>query len=373
MPASDKKESKKSADAPAAPKAVQLTINIPSLTLDMGANFQFKLILLGLLSIVAVFAFFVFTRADFSLSDFFDVGRLQYNVAKLWSVTFILFIVLYSIAMAIAAYFGIGTSRSKAAIPAAVLLVLALVESLFFPAYLPAFVSFAFALGACAFAASYYDKITLSSAWSATGKALALLVILAFIFTFLRVNASKDRYFDGMVLSISSQAPQLVAAIAPAGAQAAVNFCADLISSAQVNRAQVQAVFTKDDISSALAQSGGPSYTALPDSSKQPIVDAAYSVCIDKTVVVADKLRTDFARVIRGIDASKQMQSLNVGAAVSPSMVRSTIQSVPQAKAAYDYLPLLMALSVVSIVSVVNFFVQALSTVFAWALAKYVL
>lgn len=365
----DKSESKKKEDKPSA----QVTISLPSLTLDFGPTFQFRLALLGLVILLFGFSLFVFARSNFAISDIYDLPRLQFNISKLWSLTFVLFLALYSLSIALAAEYGVNLPKVQAAFPLFALVILAVVMSFFFTPYRAAFIAFAVALGACSIAASFYDKLSLGNAWSVTSKALTVLLILAFLFTFMRASSAKDRYFDLMLNSVTTQAPELIQSIAPAGAQQAVNLCADLIGSAQIKKEQVEAAFTRQEMADALERAAGPVYTALPASAKATVVDSAYNTSITKTVSVADKLKTDLSTILRKVDVGRQLQGLNVSSALTPATLKREILKVPVAKTLADSIPLLTALTVLSIVSVINFAIHILSTLFAWLLAKFVL
>ncbi len=361
---------------PAAPVALQpkqITIQLPTLTLDFGPNFQFKLAVLAFAILLFAFALFLFARSNFATSDIFDYSRIEFNAGKLYSLNFLLFLFLYSLSMALVIAYGLGLPKLQAAIPLVVLFFVAMLESIFFGPYRAAFLGFGLALGAAAIAASFSKELTPSAAWNITSKALTVLVMLSFVFTYMHVEANKERYFNTLILGVVNQAPELLASAAPAGAQQAVNFCADLIGSAKIKRDQVQVIFTKDAFAANLDAQGGPVYSALPAASKQLIVDSTYDYSIDKSVEVAGKLQSDFAKVIRSIDAGKQIASANVTQFVTPDLIKKQLQAVPQTRLLYNYLGLLAALTIAGVVGMVNLFIHVLATIMAWVLAKFVL
>jgi hypothetical protein len=340
---------------------------------DFGPQFHFKLAILAFAILLFTFSLFLFARSNFATSDIFDYSRIEFNAGKLYSLYFLLFLVLFSLSMALLTAYGLGLPKLQAAIPAVVLVIVAAIESLFFGPYGAAFIGFALTLGAAAFFASFAKELTPSAAWNITSKALTVLVVLSFLFTYMHVEANKERYFNTLILGVVNQAPELLASAAPAGAQQAVIFCADLIDSAQIKKDQVQTIFTKDDFAASMDANGGAVYTALPAVSRQAIVDSAYTYSIDKSIEVASKLQKDFAKVIRGIDASKQISSANVTQFLTPKILTKQLQAVPQTRLLYNYLGLMAALTVAGVLSIVNLFVHVLATILAWALVKFVL
>ena len=87
-----------------------------------------KLPLLFLILLFFSFAGFLFDRANFHAVDLVDLSRLQYNVPKLYSLTFLLFLVLFALVLALSVHFGFGTHmlHSLLVLPAALLPAIAL-------------------------------------------------------------------------------------------------------------------------------------------------------------------------------------------------------------------------------------------------------
>ena len=98
----------KQTSSQAAPAAKQITIQLPTLTLDFGPRFEFRLAILGFAILLFAFALFLFARSNFAISDVFDYSRIEFNAGKLYSLNFGLFLVLYSLSMALVIAYGLG-------------------------------------------------------------------------------------------------------------------------------------------------------------------------------------------------------------------------------------------------------------------------
>ena len=175
-------------------QAVSLTISIPSFSLDEKAKLKLPLLLILLLFFS--FSAFMFEKANFKTVDLFDLSRTAFNVAKLSSVNFILFLVLFSVTVGLALYYGHGLSPLIAALSLPVLLLASLLLGFVYPLLMLAFVGIALAVSAACVSASFVPDLTFKTAWSSTGKAILLLALLAFIVVNGKVSANKQAYED---------------------------------------------------------------------------------------------------------------------------------------------------------------------------------
>ncbi|NYZ78282.1 hypothetical protein H0N96_02665, partial [Candidatus Micrarchaeota archaeon] len=98
------------------PRGVQLTITIPALTVGATKEFYNKLPFLVLLLLVFSFSMVMFEKANFHSNDLVDFNRMQYNIPKFWSVSFILFLLLFALALALAVFYGFGQTWLLASI-----------------------------------------------------------------------------------------------------------------------------------------------------------------------------------------------------------------------------------------------------------------
>lgn len=339
----------------------EIVIALPTLKLDLdvGPEFKMKLVLLGIFSLVFVFSLYLFSRAGFSFSDLFDLQRLSYSLPKLWSFSSVIFVVLYGIATGISAYYGFGLPKVQAGLLLAVALVLALAVGLFSPAYLIAFAGFAIACGVAALAASFSAQWDWHAAWAVTSKAMTVLLIIAFLFAFMRVSASKQQYSDLMFANIASAVPQ-IAGSATVGR--ALNVCADTIDAAEIKRESVEAFLSRDTIKASLSTEAA--FSALPASTQDAVAASAQSVAVNQSVVMAVALKGDLAKALRNYQLPTQANAL------SASDAKSIASSIPFYKQLDDALPLIAALSIASIVGLLGVAIKIIGTLAAVGIAK---
>ncbi len=367
----DPKESKKDAK-PAGAEKKEITIQLPTtLSFDFGPQFQFKLIILGLLLFLFLFSLFLFARASFNTSDLFNIARLQYNLPKLYSISFILFTLSFSLCMALAVYYGSGMRRMQSALPIVALVFLAFIASAFDGAYTYAFLGFALSIGAASIVASFSSELNFSTAWAATSKALMILLILSLLFTYAKVNANKDYYFDVFLAGVSGTVPQIAESVLPDLGKQGLAACANALDQVTITKDMVKTTFSVDNTTAALATAGGPQFTSLPTATQQAIAGAVYDACAGQAAFSANEIKAEVSKGLRSVDTSALIKNANVTSSlVSPALLKNTFTSIPEFKLMMDAFPMLAAVSVLSIVSVFNFVVHVLAALFAWGLAK---
>lgn len=345
-----------------------ITIALPEINLDTGPQFQMKLVLLGLFLVILAFSFYLFVRTGVTTSDLFEINRITYNVQKLWSVMTILFVVLYGIALGIAAYYGQGLPKAQAAIPLIAGFIVALIAGLLAPSHSMAFYGFAIAAGTAAIAATFAKDLSLSALWGATSKALTLLLILAFIFTLMRVSANRDQYFSSLAAGMAETVPSLASEAAPAVGSEALNLCATAIEQSTIDEAAVRSVLTEDAFKQQV--STVQEFSVLPQAQRDALAVALYPTAVNQTVFLANAVKGDLAAAMRNIDVSKQLGNSGATVTVTPAQVKSMLSKLPFGKQLYSMLPLATALAVVSILTVLNFFIHIIATLVAYALGK---
>ena len=339
----------------------EITISIPTptikLDLDMGPEFKMKLVLLGIFAVVFLFSLYLFARAGFSLSDLFDLQRLAYNLPKLYSFSSVIFVVLYGIAIGLAAYYGFNLPPVQSALLLLIAIILAFLVGIFFPAYQAAFYGFGIAAGVAAIASSFSKQWDWHTAWAVSSKAMTALLILAFIFAFLKVSANKEQYSAVMFSNVASAVPQIAGG---AVASKALNLCADTIDAAQIKRESVEAFLSKDSIKASLATES--SFSALPPSTQDTIAASAQSVAVNQSVLMAASLKTDLAKALRAYQLP-----VSAGASVDAKAIAA---GIPAYKQLDDNLPLVTALTVVSIVALLGVAIKVVATLASIGIAK---
>ncbi|MEK6924429.1 MAG: hypothetical protein AABW54_04275, partial [Candidatus Micrarchaeota archaeon] len=348
----------------------QITINIPSptVTLDLGPNFQMKLVILGLFAIVFVFSLYLFSRAGFAMADLFDLQRIQYNLPKLWSVSTIVFLALYGIAVGLATYYGSNLPRLQSILLLIVAVIIAGAVGMLYAPYTSAFFGLAIACGAAALTASFAQEFNWHVAWSSASKAMTILLILAVVFTFSRVSAEKERYTDLMFAGIAGAVPDMAGSLFGSAATQARNACASAVEGAPITREVVESKLTKASLRTAM--DGSAEFAALPDAAKTSLVDGVQPAIVNQTLVLAGEVKTSLADGMRNYNPDTAGASAAVASLATPKQLKAMFSSVPQFKQMLDLLPVMMALSVASIVGLLAIVIKVIATIAAFGMSK---
>jgi hypothetical protein len=335
-------------------EAKQITIQLPSISIAVTEEFRKKLPMLILLFLIFSFSMILFAQTDFHLSNLFDISRLEIHLSKLYSIKFILFIALYSFSLAIALFFGNKISSFLALLVLPLTLLSTLVIGLNYSMYVPAFVAFALAATATSFLGSLKKEINFSTAWGVVSKALFVLLLVSFIIVFMKVNANKDGYFELFVSGSMSMMPQAQSQAMPALAAS--------IRAIPVDENLVSATITKQRVRDVLAND--PLFQNMSDSLKTATVDRFYSLMVGGSVQTFTAVKQSLA---------DQIASSQVNVSLSQTQTKAVVQMLKQisyTKTAYDNLGLAVALGAVSVVAIMDLFIQLLASLFAHLLFK---
>ncbi len=314
------------------------------------------------------FSFYLFTRANFHTAELFDVSRYEYNALKLTSISFILFLFSFAFSMAFAIHGGFGSSKIESAVAAIAYLITAAAAGLLAPAYSLAFIAFGITLAAAHFASSSSKEQTFGTAWSSAGTALFLLLILSVVFTYAKIAPEKEHYFDVFLNSTTDIAKDAAASFAPEAARQALNLCANTIERVEINEANVKNAISKADLQASLEHN--PTFSSLPEGTKNQLADAYYQSATEQALTVSNKLKNDLAAGIRNASLSQQASKEDLDKALSPAALRQQLDKIPQAKAAVAAFPIVAALSVASLVSLMNFLIKIITSLTAYGIKK---
>ncbi len=325
-----------------------------------------KLPILFLILLFFSFAAFLFEKANFHSVDIVDLPRLQYNVAKLYSLTFLLFIVLFSLVLALSVHFGFGSKllQSLLVLPAALLP--AVVLGLVFPKLLGVFLAFAVVAGAASAFASMQKELTLSAAWNVIGRAMLVLMILAFLIAFMKFGANpsyySDRLFDSAFELVPDVGKQLSEVVGNANVDEAVlrSFVTQETFKKSINVETVQrGIETVPGITNFNASIRRGWAVAAHAQLTSP---AAYEEFIKTAVEAVKEIKVKLAERIQNQTATPDADIKKLAAAQA--------KSIPQVKAALDQFALIGALTVLSIVSLFSILLKTVGTLFVWLLKK---
>lgn len=360
----EKKEEKKEEPVK---KTKTVTFELPSFSGMMkDESFKMKLPLLFLILLFFSFAAFLFEKANFHTVDLVDLARMQYNVQKFWSLGFMLFMVLFALYLALCVHFGYKLGKIMSLLVLPVTLIGALILGIMFPALSLVFIAFALTGTFASLFSSMKQELTLSTAWSTIGKALLIFVILAFAVTFLKVSADPNMYTEKMFDSAVGLMPELGAGLAGA------------IQSVEVDETMIKSVVTRDAFGKAIAPAqvqaaieqipGITSFNAslrekwAQQVQQQLTSETGYNAFIKSSATAMKEIKGQLAEQIAN-------QTANPDKGIA-TMAKAQAQKIPQLKALFDNIGIMLAFAVLSLVSLLNFFIKAIATIFVWALKK---
>lgn len=342
----------RSSDSQPQPASVHKEIVIPlTISIDLGREFQSKIpFLLGVLLLFS-FALIMFEKSNLKTTDISDLQRMQYNIPKLYSFSFILFSLLFAMALALAIYYavGLGWVASLLVLPATLLpaIVLGIVA---FPALFGTFVYMSLTVLFAAIVASFWNNLTMSRAWALLSVTIILFSLFAFLIVFGKVAANKDAHIDLFLDTLVSQA----------STGATIPITGSMVSSA-VSKEDFSAFVTDNGIREALVSSD-PSFANLDEAQKNAVVSAVRAKLVD----------LGYASFQKNSGAIAQSVSQNLAQILSggPQAVKAQIYALPQFKLIYDHFSFLTAAMAASVAAAVGFFIQLLAIAFLFILSK---
>lgn len=408
--ADDKKVVKKIEQKPpsAPPSSVPARDDKVKITfsLDIDKGVKQKAPFLVAILVLFLFACLMFSRANFSIGDLFNFQRVQDNFEKLYSVSFLLFVVLLSLDMALAAVYGAKLDSQTALASMFLLAIPLLVAYLVSPRYVLAYLAMAFPVALTAFFSSLQDKLNLSTAYSSMSKAMLVFIILAAAFTFVKVQADKDYYFDSFLSNIVKLAPsvqgQLQGSVADAIEDIEINAStvasvigpqADGAAAAIITREQVAAsvaesydAFRQEMVNSFpdadernYAASKMPLFSALPQAKKDAMVNAIYDKLTasmagssEENPELAATIAAMWPKIRKALADEVRNAPTKSASSIDLAALKSRLAGVSVFRAFYDNFEAFIALVIFSVLSVVAFIFKILGTLFAFALAKLI-
>ena len=177
-------------------------------TIKLGKAFYAKLPFLIALLFFFSFSMVMFDKSNFKTTDLFDLSRLEFNVGKLYSISFILFLVLLAASIALSMYYSAGINFVPSMLVVLATFIPALLlGALAYPWLMSTFLAFAAAVSFCGILSSFSHEITIPRAWAILSASMLLLTVLAFLVVFDKVALNKDAHFNLLIDSVLSKAP----------------------------------------------------------------------------------------------------------------------------------------------------------------------
>ena len=333
------------ASAPA--QAVQITLSIPSFTFDNKTKLKLPILLIILLFFS--FSAVMFEKSNFKTVDLFDLNRTDFNAAKAYSINFMLFAVLLSITLALAMFYGQGISPVLAGLTLPVLLLGSLILGIFFPLLFLAFASIAVVISAAAISASFISDLEFKNVFSASGKAMILLAVLAFFVVSGKVSSNKTFYEDTFFSTLTGTDFASVSVNSSNSTSPAVK---------SFSKEDFNNTFTIAEMKSALAKI--PGITSLNSSTQDRFAN-----------VVKEALLTQdaFGRII----SKTALPQVSASGQVSSSPSKASLMTVPGVKFFVNNMAAIAGLTAAVLTLIAGVFIRLLSSVITALLAKYVL
>ncbi len=333
---------------------VHKEIVIPlTISINLGREFQSKIpFLIGVLLLFS-FALIMFEKSNLKTTDISDLQRMQFNIPKLYSFSFILFAVLFAMALALAIYYaiGLGWVESLLVLPATLLpaIVLGMIA---FPALFGTFVYMSLTVLFAAIVASFWTNFTVSRAWALLSVTIILFSLFAFLVVFGKVSANKDAHIDLFLDTLVSQAQT----------GGSIPITGSMVSSA-VTKDDFSAYMTENDVRAALV-SADPAFANLDEAQKTALVQSVRTKLVDLS----------YASFQKNSGAIAQSVSQNLAQLLSggPQAVKAQIYALPQFKLIYDHFSFLAAAMAASVAATIGFFIQLLALAFLFILSKLV-
>lgn len=329
-------------------KQITLQFNIP-----LTQNFKAKLPFLVVIFLLFVFTAVLFDKSNFKIIDFLNFARLDQNLGKLYSLSFILFLIVFSLTISLSIFYGHGISPWLAMLTLPLMLIGSLILGLFFPGLTVVFVALGVVISSAAFFSSLRKEVDWGRIWNVADQALLILVLLATVVVFLNATANQEVYTDalasGLAGSVTSDLTSSNGSQKPAF---------------QLSNSDIEAALTLDVVKK-----------TLPKPNAQKVLESAFG-----TVVMTDAQYEKFAGslhtelnansdVLAG-ELNKKIPSILSGGSGSSS-VKGSISQLGALEPVFKNLPMILALTALLFASTLAFVIKLLSTSITFALFKY--
>ncbi|MFH1751125.1 MAG: hypothetical protein ABH863_05590 [Candidatus Micrarchaeota archaeon] len=379
-----------------APGHAKISFNF-TFELDRSAKMKLPFLLAALLFLT--FSFIMLEKVGLSFSDIFDFQRISHNFEKLFSISFILFMLLYTLSLGIGAFFGFNLRSSNAFVFSMLVILPLIIAFLLDPThrYILAYIWLAFGFVLSVLFATLLEDLNFGSIYRTMGHALFIVLIVAVLFTAVKVGSNKEEYFDSFVGSIAYLTPQLQGQV-----QGSLG---DMIERIEISDSELDNL-VGDDPTSYMTDASIKSLVSLQYPSFRDVAIKSFKTDQDKeyaqktipaTYSLIDaqsqtKLQTDTrtalkdpsARQVSGTAVKRLWPKIRSAMAESVrtaepkakleggdlSAIKSNLDEVSFVKQFKDYFEFFVALLVFSILSIAITVIRFLSSVFCFGITK---
>ncbi|MEK6954788.1 MAG: hypothetical protein AABX01_07280 [Candidatus Micrarchaeota archaeon] len=381
-----------------APGAAKVQFNI-SFELDKAARAKIPFMIASIVFLAV--SFIMLEKVGFSFADIFDFARISNNFDKLFSISFILFFILYCLSLALGAFFGFNVRSSNAFIFSMLVVIPIFIGFLLDPGhrYFLAYIWLAFGVILSVLFATLYDNLNFSSIYKGMGSALFILVLVAVLFSAVKVNSEKDFYFSMFISNVAKLTPQLQgqvqgslgdvieniklsdAQITDLAADDSTTYMTDESIKSLVSlqygafREAVAGSFKKPDDQKYVRDNTAKTYALLDAASQNKLFEETKTALKNPStskvsggamLAVWPKMRKALADHVRNAEAKTELEEGDLAA------IKSNLDRIPFVKQFKDYFEFFIALLLFSMLSAAVWVMRLLSSAFCFAITKII-
>lgn len=328
------------------------------MSLKFDDYFKSKLMILAFALLIFAVSLLLFQSSEFHFIELFDMSNIQLLIPKLYSVSFILFIISYSLVLALSSFYSFKTSVPQSLF-GFLFVVIALVFSLLYSSGFSALISFSLVPFFICLLNSKSESLNLSSSYNSVSRGLYALLVLGFIFVFLMVSSNQAFYFNYFLNSTASIVPGASSSVAEmcANALSNLNYSNAIPQSAVVDYANISYTANRN----AILQVNGsfvqilPSFDSLNSTQQNSVIGIYRQSILSNTGTIIQEL---------------QNAASNSSQTVSPQTIQSSLSSLPYFSALENNFALIMAFTVLALLAVFVIVLKFFSFVFLFVMVK---
>ncbi len=318
-------------------------INLKASIRELKKNLNFENIAVTAITLFSfLFSCVLLMKANLHFLEFFDLSRANIVVQKFVSLYSILFLLMFSVSIALAIILSYRLKRWAIPITFLGTLIVSLPFFAFTSKYLAqVFVSFSLVLTSIAYFASSIkeeDQKSFWKFWDVIGKPLMILTLFAFVLTLMRVSEQKDIIFSKVIHSGLGSVGDLQ--------KQAVDTCANLIQNVTLPSSFVEPYLNQTAV-----------YSLLNESEKSSFVENMTSALNSGLKSFAESLN----------NANITQISLNE---TQIDMITEIAKGMPMIDVFYNYMEWIVALIVASLISSLNILIKLLASLFSYLLTR---
>ncbi|HLC37948.1 MAG TPA: hypothetical protein VJI71_00665, partial [Candidatus Norongarragalinales archaeon] len=320
------------------------------LTIKIGKDFYSKLPFLIALLCFFTFSLVMFDKSNFKTMDLFDLQRASFTITKLYSVSFIIFVLLFAACIALAMYYSLGLGVvSGVLVTILAFMVSAVMGFAFYPWLLTPFLTFAAVISFCAIVSSISPRFSLPRAFAILSAGMMLFALLAFFVVFYKVAENKDAHVNLLLDSLLARA-----------ATGGINIDSNSISSS-ITKEDFASIVTQD-LSRDFLVENYPGYTTLSQAEQDSLVAAFHVKAVDYTY---DAFKENSGRIAQGVNTA-----IISAAGSQGGLLKQQLYAIPEFRLVYNRFALFSGAMAAVIAGFAGFFVQLLALGFLFGLKK---